>query len=138
LGENSQIALEAAATATTADIRWFWEIGALKGLEMSVSVDAIKSSQSATISAVAVEAEVTIPSGAVGFVIESVAAGGASNGLLYRVDNGTANGEQIPLLQGDDISTVHPYTIWLSDEDRLRVERITGDATVLGYWLMRS
>lgn len=137
LGPSDKIALEAAAGATTADIRWFYPAGAAFSHGAAPLFDGLSlRTLTATLSAVAVESTVSIPDRAVALVIESISAGGAANGLSYRIDDGTANGEKLPLLQGDAITVLDPYIIYVQEDDRLRFERITADATVTGYWLV--
>lgn len=134
LGPNDLIALESAATATTADIRWFWANGVRDGVLNGTSSSVLTSTKTAILLPVAVEAAVTIPTGAVQLVITSISASGAANGFQYSVDNGTDTGEYIPLLQGDAITVLNPYVIHINDGDRLKVKRVTADATVYGYW----
>lgn len=101
LGPDSELALEAAATATTCDVRWLYPLGAISGIASTSSRELIKSAQTATLSAVVGEASVTVPAGAVGLVIDSLSATLDVDGLMYRVDDGTADGQQISLLQGE-------------------------------------
>lgn len=138
LGPNDQIALEAAAGATTADIRWFYPAGAAHGHGSAPVLNAMDyRTQTIEFTAVALPAPLTTPEGAFALVIENISAGGASNGLTYAMGpDGGASTEKIPLLQGDAIDDANPYTIWLKDVDDVYVERITADATVQAKWLI--
>ena len=134
LGPADQIALEAAAGATTADIRWFYPAGAVNGHAVAPEWDNSSfKTKTFTIVAPASEGAVTIPEKAVAMVIESVSA----NGVAYRVDDGTANGEVLPLLTGDAITVATPYVIHVTPTDRLRIEQIGGAANLVGYWLTK-
>lgn len=130
LGASDILVMSDGAGTATIDVRWFWPNQARDGVSVGTESKVLIPTRSESLSAVAAEAPVTIPTGAVELVILSL----STDGLNYRVDDGTANGQKITLLQAD-ITYDRPFSVFVNDGDRLRIERSGGsDVTVLGYW----
>lgn len=133
LGPDTKIAMEAAAGATTANIRWFYPAGATLGHASSPKLEDLNLRSQSYSQVIGTPAEdITIPDDAIALVIESVSAGGASNGCQLTLDSGQA----IELLQSDDISSQHPFVMYLRDDMDFTGVRVTADCTLTGKWLI--
>lgn len=129
LGENDIIVISDGAGAATVNIRWFWNNQARDGVGVGNAYGSLIPLKTEAFDAVAAEAPLTIPTGAVELLIFSL----STDGLKYRVDDGTANGQQLTI-DAADVSYANPYSVFVNDGDRLRVQRTTSDVTVHAYW----
>lgn len=133
LGPETVLSIESVdANVGDLQIRWFWPNGVADDRLTGVPRDSVMPLKSETVTAVAAEAQLSIPEGAVELVITSV-----TNDMYYRLDDGTATGEQIEIAAAD-VTFRNPYVVPVNDGDRLRLQRGSGgvDSVIQGYWVL--
>lgn len=130
LGATDIIVLSDGLGTTTVDVRWFWPNQARDGVALGTAYGSLIPKKTEAATAGAVEAALAIPTGAVELVILSL----STDSLLYRVDDGVANGQQ-HTVESAHLSYAIPYSIFVNDGDRLRIQRSGGsDVDIVGYW----
>lgn len=129
LGEDDIIVMDDGAGAATVDVRWYWPNGARDGVVVGTSHGVLLPVKTEEVSQNTTEAALTIPTGAVELVIQDLDTGS----LLYRVDDGTANGQQLTIADAM-VSPENPYSIYVNDGDRLRLDAAAGTVVMAGYW----
>lgn len=129
LGEDDIIVMDDGAGTATVDVRWYWPNKAADGIAIGTSHGVLLPVKTVEVSQDTTEAQLAIPTDAVELVIQDLDTGS----LIYRVDDGTADGQPITIPDAQ-VSPESPYSIYVNDGDRLRLDAAAGTVVMAGYW----